>query len=394
VFGAGRIKIAVIGATGSVGSSVLDICGMFPDRFQVTALACRSNASSLLDLARRFGVSYACLFAPSDAKNCEASEFKKYGIELLTGREGLESIASLSDVDHVVFASSGTDAITSLQRALKSDKDVSLANKESIVAAGQWVMPLVRRPDQLRPLDSEHSAIWQCLRDEPQSLVSRILLTASGGPFRDWTPDRMRDITPADALKHPVWAMGAKITIDSATLMNKGIECIEAMQLFNQPASGVEALIHPSSQVHGIVIFKDSTMKLLSYKPDMRIPAAAALAWPDRIPLGERDEFRAPEMREWSLNFSRPDTNRFPCLRIALDAARVGGAYPPLLIGADEVAVNAFLKGHIPFLTISNIIERTLEEYSGAKPSTLEDAIELISLGGRMAESIITASGG
>ncbi|MDR1472707.1 MAG: 1-deoxy-D-xylulose-5-phosphate reductoisomerase [Synergistaceae bacterium] len=389
-----RTRVAVIGATGSVGGSVLDICARFPDRFQVVAVACRSNARELLGAASRFRAKYACLYAPRDGQSDTAREFGLRGAELLTGRDGLECVASMPEVDHVVFASSGTDAITSLQRALASGKDVSLANKESVVAAGPWVMPFVRRPGQLRPLDSEHSAIWQCVRDEPPGSVSRVLLTASGGPFRDWTLGMMRDATPEDALKHPVWPMGAKITIDSATLMNKGIECIEAMRLFDLPADGVGALIHPSSQVHGLVVFKDATVKLLLYRPDMRVPAAAALAWPDRLPLGEMSGFGELPSDEWSLNFSKPDENRFPCFKIALDAGRAGGAYPPLLIGADEAAVNAFLRGYIPFLGISNIIESTLERYSGPRPSTLEDAIELISLGGSMAESIISASGG
>lgn len=388
------INVALIGATGSVGGSVLDVCARFPGRFRVTAVACRSNAASLLGIARRFHSKYACLYAPDGPEATAKSEFRRHGVELLTGRGGMESIASSPEIGHVVFASSGTDAITSLQRALSSGKDVSLANKESIVAAGPWVMPLVLRPGQLRPLDSEHSAVWQCLRDEPPESVSRVLLSASGGPFRDWTIDMMRRATPGDALNHPVWPMGDKITVDSATLMNKGIECIEAMQLFGLPSSRVGAVIHPVSRVHGMVVFKDATVKLLLYRPDMRIPAAAALAWPDRLPMEDLDEFKAPDPEEWGLNFSKPDTDRFPCLRIALEAGRMGGAYPPLLIGADDAAVGAFLKGRIPFLTISNIIEATLEGYSGSKPSTLEDAIELISLGSSIAKSIITVSGG
>jgi 1-deoxy-D-xylulose-5-phosphate reductoisomerase len=376
------IRVAVIGATGSVGGSVLDICSRFPDRFEVAALAARSNADGVLDLARRFGARTACLAAPS--KDI-ARKFKSAGVELLTGVEGLEAIATLAGVDHVVFASSGTDAVTALRRALASNRDVSLANKESIVAAGPWVMPLARRPDQLRPLDSEHSAIWQCLRGEPEGSAVRVTLTASGGPFRDSSSEEMARVTPEDALRHPVWSMGPKITIDSATLMNKGIECVEAMQLFGLPPDAVRAVIHPGSFVHGFVEFRDATMKLLSYKPDMRIPAAGALAWPERLPLDGLDEFSMPARDEWSLEFREPDTARFPCLSLALEAARRGGPYPPLMVGADEAAVKSFLQGRIPFLAIYNIIETVFEKYSGPSPSSAEDAVALISEGERLA---------
>ncbi|MDR1650532.1 MAG: 1-deoxy-D-xylulose-5-phosphate reductoisomerase, partial [Synergistaceae bacterium] len=249
------IKIAVIGATGSVGGAVLDIISRFPERFEAVALAARSSSEKLLELASRFGAKYACLDSPSAE---ERASFSQLGTELLSGRSGLEDIAGMPGTDHVVFASSGTGAITALLRALSSGRDVSIANKESIAAAGPWVMPLASRPDQIRPLDSEHNAIWQCLSGE-KSRPSRILLTASGGPFRNFTLGEMERVTPKDALAHPVWRMGAKITIDSASLMNKGIECIEAMQLFGMPHDRVGAVIHPGSLVHGIVFFMDGT---------------------------------------------------------------------------------------------------------------------------------------
>jgi 1-deoxy-D-xylulose-5-phosphate reductoisomerase len=355
------------------------------------ALAARSNADKLLELCARFNAPYACL-AVTSAEN--TVDFRKRGTELRTGEGALESLAELPCVEHVVFASSGTDAITALQRALTADKDVSLANKESIVAAGQWVMPLVKRPDQLRPLDSEHSAIWQCLRGEAREHAARVILTASGGPFRDFSIERMKNISPEDALRHPVWNMGAKITIDSSNLMNKGIECIEAMRLFDMPPDGVGALIHPSSQVHGIVEFNDGVMKLLFYRPDMRLPSLAALAWPERLSVAGIEELEPPCPEEWALDFYPPDPARFPCLGIALEAGRRGGAYPPLLIGADEAAVDAFINRRIPFLSISNIIESVLEKYSGPPPSVLGDAMELISEGGRMAEEICSSFNG
>ncbi|MDR1886093.1 MAG: 1-deoxy-D-xylulose-5-phosphate reductoisomerase [Synergistaceae bacterium] len=386
-------KIAVIGATGSVGSSVLDICARFPDRFEVVGLAANSDADSLLSLAGKFGARFACL---ADPLCDEESRFRSRGVELVSGAEGLSWLAGLPEADHIVFASSGTGAIAALQRALCADKDVSLANKESIVAAGPWVMPFVKRPDQLRPVDSEHSAIWQCIRDEPGGTrdVRRIILTASGGPFRDWPVGRMQRASPEDALAHPVWTMGPKITIDSATLMNKGIECIEAMRLFSLPPEKVGALIHPRSLVHGIVEFSDGTSKMLFSRPDMRLPAASALSWPDRLPIADEEEFRTPPASEWELEFREVDPERFPCFEIALEAGRRGGAYPPLLIGADEVAVEAFLGGRIPFLTISNIIELVMEKYSGPQPGVLEEAIRLIEEGARLARAICAAIGG
>ena len=383
--GTNPTRVAVIGATGSVGGSVLDICARFPERFQVTVLAARSKSDELLNLAKRFGVKYACLDSPSSET---ARAFRDAGVELMAGSGALESLAEIPDADHVVLASSGTDAIKALQRALKADKDVSLANKESIVAAGPWIMPLVRRTDQLRPLDSEHSAIWQCLRGEPKKSPARITLTASGGPFRDFTLEQMALITPQDALRHPVWNMGPKITVDSATLMNKGIECIEAMQLFGLPPERVNAVIHPGSYVHGMVEFCDATVKLLAYKPDMRIPAACALGWPERLPLGEAEDFVTPKRDKWALEFSLPDMTRFPCLALSLEAARSGGAYPPLLVGADEAAVQAFLEERIPFLSISNIIESALAQYSGPNPASVDDAVELIETGRLLAEKL------
>jgi 1-deoxy-D-xylulose-5-phosphate reductoisomerase len=381
----------VIGATGSVGGAVLDICSRFSERFEVVALAARSNSGKLRKLCARFRARYACL---ENANSEDVSDFQKIGAELRTGKDGLESIAELSCVDNVVFASSGTDAITALQLALAANKDVSLANKESIVAAGQWVMPLVKRPDQLRPLDSEHSAIWQCLHGESRRNAAHILLTASGGPFRDFSVERMEKISPEDALRHPIWNMGAKITVDSANLMNKGIECIEAMQLFGMPPERVGAVIHPSSQVHGIVKFIDGTLKLLFYRPDMRIPSLTALAWPDRISVDGIKELEPPPLEEWSLDFYPPDPIRFPCFGIAIEAGRKGGAYPPHLRGADEAAVAAFVDRRIPFLYISNIIESVLESYSGPSPSAVGDAMELISEGRRRANEFCSSFNG
>jgi len=369
-----KIRVAVIGATGSVGGAVLDICRRFPERFEVVALAAKSNEAKLTELASLHRARTLCLTEPRTAS------FKAEGYNCLTGTEALSLIASDPDIDHIVFASSGVAAIKALQTALREDKDVSLANKESIVVAGPWVMPLVKRTDQLRPVDSEHSAIWQCIREENKAEIQKIWLTASGGPFRNYTREMLEKVTPEEALAHPVWKMGPKITVDSATLMNKGIECIEAMQLFDLPAEKVSALVHPGSQVHGVVLFYDGTMKLLASSPDMRLPAAAALAWPDRVDLvGSGLDFSDPA--KWDLSFREIDGSLFPCFGIACKAGEMGGAYPSLLVGADEAAVRAFIDGMIPFTAIPLIIEETLSGYSSVPPASLDEAVSLVGEG-------------
>lgn len=369
-----KIRVAVIGATGSVGGAVLDICRRFPERFEVVALAAKSNEAKLTELASLHRARTLCLTEPRTAS------FKAEGYNCLTGTEALSLIASDPDIDHIVFASSGVAAIKALQTALREDKDVSLANKESIVVAGPWVIPLVKRTDQLRPVDSEHSAIWQCIREENKAEIQKIWLTASGGPFRNYTREMLEKVTPEEALAHPVWKMGPKITVDSATLMNKGIECIEAMQLFDLPAEKVSALVHPGSQVHGVVLFYDGTMKLLASSPDMRLPAAAALAWPDRVDLvGSGLDFSDPA--KWDLSFREIDGSLFPCFGIACKAGEMGGAYPSLLVGADEAAVRAFIDGMIPFTAIPLIIEETLSGYSSVPPASLDEAVSMVGEG-------------
>ena len=377
----GKINLAVIGATGCVGGSVLDICARFPDVFSVKALAAGSNAKKLTELGRKFNAEILCLTEP-DSRSWKADGFK-----CLTGTAALTEIVSYESIDHAVFASSGVAAIPALQRALSRGIDVSLANKESIVVAGPWVMPLVCRKDQLRPVDSEHSAVWQCLRDAPEEEIARIWLTASGGPFRDFTAEQMENIAPEDALKHPVWKMGAKITTDSATLMNKGIECIEAMHLFGLPDEKVGALIHPSSHVHGMAEFIDGTVKLLLSQADMRLPAAAALAWPRRLPAAEK-VLPPLEPGQWKLDFREIDEKRFPCYSAARKAGKAGGAMPALLVGADESAVRHFLRHEIKFTDIAAVITDVLEKYSGPAPKTLEDAVALTCEGERVADEL------
>lgn len=351
------INLGVIGATGSVGSSVMSVCEAWPDKIRVKALAANRRSEKLLSLAEKFRVEKVCAYEES-------------------GEEGLESIALDPEIEHLAFVSSGTSAIKALCSALSAGKTVSLANKESIVAAGKWVMPLVKHDLQLRPVDSEHNAIWQCLHGENKSFVRKIYLTASGGPFRNFTYDELKHVTPDMALKHPVWNMGAKITIDSATLMNKGIELIEAMYLFGLDSSQVDALISPGSFVHGLVEFDDGSVKMLAAEPDMKLPAASCLFWPERFfPC---DDFRRPAYNLHDVRFEIPDTNRFPALRIAREVMRMKGAYPAVLVGADESAVDSFMKGKIAFTDIPSVVEETLSMYNGGELSGIDDAVECI----------------
>jgi 1-deoxy-D-xylulose-5-phosphate reductoisomerase len=236
-------------------------------------------------------------------------------------------------------------------------------------------MPLVRYADQLRPLDSEHNAIWQCLHGESEK-PRKIYLTASGGPFRRSTPEDLESVTPEMALRHPVWNMGAKITVDSATLMNKGIELIEAAFLFDLPPDRVEALISPGSFVHGLVEFEDGCVKILGGEPDMRLPAASCLFWPDRLSPGH--DFPRPRPEGRTLSFDPVDEVRFPALRVAKEALREGGACPALLVGADEVAVDRFLKREIAFTAIPGVVEETMTSYSGVAPRSLPEALEVL----------------
>lgn len=381
-----KIRLAITGATGSVGGAVLDICARFPEIFEITALSAQNNEKKLAELGRKFGAKMLCLTAP------EQQHWREAGFICVFGKEGLRQMAEADFVDHIVFASSGVTAIEALQHALKRGIDVSLANKESIVVAGPWVMPLVQRRDQLRPIDSEHSAVWQCMRDTAHEELARIWLTASGGPFRDYTSEQLKTVTPQAALDHPVWKMGAKITIDSATLMNKGIECIEAMQLFGLEAERVSALVHPRSQVHGMAEFIDGTVRLLLSRADMRLPSAAAIAWPKRLPLIDNG-FEPIAPADWDLSFKEIDDARFPCFALAKEAGKAGGAAPALLVGADESAVRHFLSGEIKFTDIPRLIARVLEVYGGAAPGSLEEAVWLASEGERIAEELIKSGG-
>jgi 1-deoxy-D-xylulose-5-phosphate reductoisomerase len=349
-------KIALLGSTGSVGRQTLDVVRQFPEQLEIVALAAGSNQSLLSEQIAEFRprfVSAECdLDVPDDST-----------IEYGHGVDGLLTAATLPDVDIVVVATSGHAAILPTLRAIEHGKTIALANKEAIVCAGAIIAPEARRRNvEIRPVDSEHSAIWQCLhglRAGPD--VARVTLTASGGPFLNLPLNELAHVSVDQALAHPNWNMGAKITIDSATLMNKGLEVIEAHWLFDLPYEQIAVITHPQSVVHSLVSFQDGSVLAQFGVHDMRLPIQYALTYPERAP--------APHLALdlaslGTLDFQEPDLKRFPSLAIARQAGNAGGTYPAVLSGADEIAVHAFMAGEIGFLEIANIVEAVLDVHT------------------------------
>jgi 1-deoxy-D-xylulose-5-phosphate reductoisomerase len=361
-------RIAILGSTGSVGRSTLDVIAALPDRFHVVGLAAGSNAALLQKQIDRFGPRYACL---THARNARISNAR-----IIRSRDPLVDLATLDEVDIVVIATTGHAAIPATIAALEAGKVVALANKETIVAAGAIVMPLARHnPGKLRPVDSEHSAIWQCLPGGrfDASSVHKILLTASGGPFRGWTIDELRTVSVEQALEHPNWTMGARITIDSATLMNKGFELIEAAWLFDCPIESIEIVVHPQSIVHSMVEYADGGILAQLASHDMRLPIQYALTFPDRLE-GPGERLSLADLTR--LEFEPPDYSAFPAPLLARQAAQAGGTYPAVLSTADELAVRAFLKGRVPLTWIPSIVERALDAHVPDSGAFTLDAID------------------
>jgi 1-deoxy-D-xylulose-5-phosphate reductoisomerase len=365
-------RVSIFGATGSVGSSTLDLMGRDPGGYDVVALTANSDvaalaAASIRHRAQCAVIGEAALYA--DLKAALAGT----GIEALAGPGALIDAARL-DVDWTMAAIVGCAGLEPTLAALERGRTVALANKESLVSAGALMMEAARSSGAtLLPVDSEHNAIFQCLAGGRLAEVRKITLTASGGPFRAWTREAMRAVTPAQAVKHPNWSMGAKISIDSATMMNKGLELIEAAHLFPVGLDRIGILVHPQSVIHSMVEYRDCSTLAQLGSPDMRIPIAHALAWPERIatpclPLDLASIGR--------LDFEMPDEERFPALRLARNAAEAGGTTPAILNAANEVAVAAFLAGRIGFLEIATIVEETLTVYSATSPRRIEDILE------------------
>jgi 1-deoxy-D-xylulose-5-phosphate reductoisomerase len=369
--------IALLGSTGSIGTQTLDVIRELRERFEVIALAAGQRSDVLLRQVREFG--------PRLIVSGGDREFD--GQTALPSPDGLVDAATHPDVDIVVVATSGHDAIPATIEALKAGKVVALANKEAIVCAGDLIMPLATLGENLRPVDSEHSAIWQSLQSGRIQDLRRIILTASGGPFRTWTVDQLRAVTVAQALKHPNWDMGGKITIDSASMMNKGLELIEARWLFNVPYDRIDVVVHPESYVHSMVEFNDrSTIAQIS-PPDMKVPIQYALTWPEHTdgsfsPLDVSTAF--------TMTFEPPDTDRFPALRIAREAGLAGGTYPTVLSAVDEVAVDAFRAERIGFMDIPAVIQDVLDRHTSRAVTALEVVLEVDRWARHEAELVIT----
>ncbi|MEC3911787.1 1-deoxy-D-xylulose-5-phosphate reductoisomerase [Sphingobium sp. CR2-8] len=364
-------RVSIFGATGSVGLSTLDLIRRDPDAYKVVALTANSDVDSLATLARDTGAQMAVI---GQAHLYEALKeaLAGSGVAAAAGEDALVEAAQ-ADADWTMAAIVGCAGLRPTMAALKAGRTVALANKESLVSAGGLMMEAAAVSGAtLLPVDSEHNAIFQCLAGSSLDDVARITLTASGGPFRTRSRAEMADITPAQAVAHPNWSMGAKISVDSATMMNKGLELIEAAHLFPVGLDRIEILVHPQSVIHSMVEYRDRSTLAQLGSPDMRIPIAHALAWPQRIatPCQPLDLARIGR-----LDFEAPDMERFPALRLARQAAETGGATPAILNAANEVAVAAFLGGRIGFLDIAMIVEDVLNRYSAASPSAIDDVL-------------------
>lgn len=365
-------NIAIIGATGSIGTQTLEIVGCHPELYRATVLAAGSNVTRLIELARKHRPALAVI-ADVNKYCLLRDELEPLGIATAAGEHALCEAVCRTDVDMVVTATVGYSGLAPTIAAIKADKDIALANKETLVVAGEYITTLLSaHSSKIYPVDSEHSAIYQCLQGENKSDVRKLIITASGGPFRTWTAEKISSAKASDALRHPNWSMGAKITIDSATMMNKAFEIIEAKWLFGFDAGQIEAVVHPQSIVHSMVEFNDGAIKAQLGLPDMKLPIAYALGETTRLTGAEK----ALSITDFAtLTFEQPDTDRFPCLGLANTALKKGGNAPCIINAANEIAVAAFLEGHIGFYDIYNIIEQSLEKISFIENPDYDDFV-------------------
>lgn len=365
-------KITLLGATGSIGMSTLEVIALHPDRFQVFALSAHRNIERLFEQCQRFKPRYAVVIQESAAEQFLA-RLKQVDLptEVLVGVEALSLIAAHPETDYVMAAIVGAAGLKPTLAAAYAGKRVMLANKEALVMSGQLFMDAIKAGGaELLPIDSEHNAIFQCLPPQNrQQGVHQLLLTASGGPFRTWSAERLESVTPQQAVAHPNWSMGQKISVDSATLMNKGLETIEACWLFDMPMANVEVVVHPQSTIHSMVTYCDGSVLAQLGNPDMRTPIAYALGYPERLSSGVKplDFFQLAR-----LDFERPDLERFPCLRLAAEAHNTGGYATIALNAANEEAVQAFLNYQIKFTDIPVLIEQVMAQARSGTPTTLD----------------------
>jgi 1-deoxy-D-xylulose-5-phosphate reductoisomerase len=383
-------RIAILGSTGSIGRSALQVIEQFPEYFQVVALAAGRNIDLLAEQIKQFRPKIAAVLDRELAKDLASRLPVETRVEVLAGSTGYEEAASFAGADMVLSSMVGAAGLIPTLSAIRAGKDVALANKETLVMAGALVMGEVQRHKvSLLPVDSEHNAIFQALEGHRREDLKRILLTASGGPFLTLPKEQLESVTPAQALAHPNWEMGAKITVDSATMMNKGLEVIEAKWLFEVEAEKIDVHIHPQSIVHSMVEYVDGSVIAQLGMPDMRVPIAYALAYPERLKLN------LPTLDFFSvqtLTFQEPDLSRFPCLDLAFHACKTGGTMPAVLNASNEVAVQAFLDKRIPFLGIARLVGKVMEEHELAPATELELILAADTWARQRTEEIINSS--
>jgi 1-deoxy-D-xylulose-5-phosphate reductoisomerase len=377
-------KLTILGSTGSIGRNTIEVISAHPDRFKVVALAARNNIQSLEAQIEAVKPDVVAVFDESAAENLRR---KKLPVKILTGEKGLIEAATLDDVNTVVSAIVGSAGLIPTLAAIKAGKDIALATKEALVMAGKIVMSEAAKRDvNIIPVDSEHSALFQCLNGRNMDEVEKIILTASGGAFLRKSISELESVTPAEALKHPNWSMGKKITVDSATLMNKGLEVIEAHWLFNMPVDKIEVILHPQSIIHSMVKFIDGSVIAHMSVPDMKGPISYALSYPERFG-NVLPSLDLAEIRE--LTFEEPDLKKYPSLVLTYNALRAGGTMPCVLNAANEVAVEAFLNERIPFTEISKIVSDTMAEHKVLAGETIEEVISVSNWAKLKAEEII-----
>lgn len=365
--------IAILGSTGSIGRSALDIIRQFPHKFKAVGLSTNSNTDILYQQVKEFNPAFICVNDRNAALNLE-SRLKTRGVKLFVGEEGLKTMVQENRIDKIILAISGSGALLPLLAAIEQGKDIALANKEALVSAGPIIMHKAKkRKVKIIPIDSEQSAIWQCLNGQSPDKLRNIYLTASGGPFRNTAQKILKHVSVNRVLRHPKWKMGKKITVDSATLMNKGLEVLEAMFLFNVSVEKIKVLIHPEAIIHSMVEFIDGVVLAQLSVTDMRIPIQYALSYPERLP-GLLRSIDFCRLRE--LHFEKPDLRKFPCLELAYVAAQGKGTLPCVLNAANEVSVEEFLKKRINFISIPRIIEKVLGKHRNICSPDLTDILE------------------
>jgi 1-deoxy-D-xylulose-5-phosphate reductoisomerase len=381
-------RISILGSTGSIGHSTLSVAESYPERFQIVGLAAGRNLEEAFEQARRWRPRIVSMAEESDASALRGRlrQAGRSEIEVVYGAAGTVKVATHAEADFVVSAIVGVAGLEATYEAVRAGKTVGVANKECLVAAGELITAEARKQGKpLLPIDSEHNAVHQCLRGGRMEEVERIWLTASGGPFLNTPRSEFDSITVEQALSHPTWKMGKRITIDSATLMNKGFEVIEACRLFHMPPSKVEVIVHPQSTIHSLVEFIDGSILAQLSVTDMRLPILYALTYPERI----QSDMRLPVRNLRHLDFSPPDMSKFPCLRLAYEAAESGGAKTVALNAADEVAVAAFLDGKIGFLEIPRIIEQAVAASNSGTPGSIAEVLEADAEARRYAQQLV-----